>query len=229
MQGASDLNLIKVMAWNFGDYCIGDCDSSWEEHQFSRQDKYMPQYKGVAFRSQLHRRVQNHLDKANQEPGAGVPFMPYYTHNVYDPARYGLGVADQGTDIVVRYVNNFTTAAKKLGLEVDLELPWHSQFLLAPEETSDSITKLFTRVLRDSEGKEKGNSHVLFEQPLKDTWSLQLWVLPQPRHIKKLFKFPTNRAGSTDRLGEFLAPDKVEKDDYRLYMEAHVVPKSHTR
>ena len=164
--------------------------------------------------------------------------MPSYTHNVYDPDTYGLGRIDAPTDVVVRYVNNFATIAKKLGLREELKLPWSVEYAFAFDETSVTITKHLTEELRrtiktDSategidleQGDDQLNSHILFEKPLAGAWKLQLWVLPQSGHISKLFKFPSSRPDSTDRLDEFLAADKVNIGDHRLYMEAHVVPK----
>ncbi|KAK3714286.1 hypothetical protein LTR37_007872 [Vermiconidia calcicola] len=230
------LMLIEVQAWDFGDYCIGDPITCDQDHMFSEYDSYLSRYAGVQSMEEVQKRVQRHVLSGKGEPGSGIPFMPFYTHNSYDPAAYGLGVEGVSVHVVVRFVDKFTVLQKQSGKQPRLVLPWCAQYVFDQEEASydiTRITRLIVENLRRPPSNNAGdhshdgtriNSHtLLFKEPLKNLWTLQLWAMAQPQHLKKLYKFPAGRPGNMGCLGQFLDPRKVRLGDDRLYMEAHIV------
>lgn len=139
MNSSSNLYLSTVLAWDFGDYCIGNCLTHWEAQKFSRQYQYATKYAGVKNKSDLHKRVQNHLRQTAEEPLSGVPFMPTYSCNFYKPGEYGLGVEKEGVAAVIRYVNHVSEEI----------LPWGPTWTFGHDETSDSIKRHLIEELRE--------------------------------------------------------------------------------
>ncbi|KAK3699730.1 hypothetical protein LTR37_016335 [Vermiconidia calcicola] len=231
------LMLIEVQAWDFGDYCIGDPITCDQDHIFSEYDSYLTHYAGVRSMEELQKRVQRHILCGKGEPGSGIPFMPFYTHNSYDPAAYGLGVEGVSVHVVVRFVDKFTVLQKQSGKQPRLVLSWCAQYVFDQEEASYDITRITRLIVEDlrrppsnnagdhSHDGTRINSHtLLLKEPLKNLWTLQLWAMAQPQHLKKLYKLPVGRPDNMGCLGQFLDPRKVRLGDHRLYMEAHVVP-----
>ena len=72
---------------------------------------------------------------------------------------------------------------------------------------------------------DQSDSLLLFKEPFKGTWDLQLWVKPQCKHLEKLFRFGKEHPGTAKHLSDFLLPSKINAGDCRLYMEAHVILK----
>lgn len=85
-------------------------------------------------------------------------------------------------------------------------------------EQDDSVAEL-------DEDHDESDAYLLFKESFKDTWDLQLWVMPQSRTVKKLFKFDAQHMTGSGHLCDFLGKEKLEAGDRRLYMEAHVVRK----
>jgi len=163
--------------------------------------------------------------------------MPTYSLNTYYPAivKPATGVAPfpkTGIDVAIRFVCHLSLDAVNheainQGNYKVINYPRH---LVYHMQAADDYGALKRWLLRDMEGMEKSEgddvtSWVLFGKAFKDVldWDLQLWVMPQSPKLRKMFRYPTGKAGSTDQLHEFLESEMVVKDDRRLYIEAHVV------
>ncbi|KAK5175813.1 uncharacterized protein LTR77_000953 [Saxophila tyrrhenica] len=175
-----DLTLATVPCWNFSDYCIGDCIYEDVQHEFSTEDNYLLPYRNVQYRSELYNRLRRRRSKAQGDPDSGVPFMPQHTHNRYDPTTFGLGVDEAHADVVIMFSNKLPP--QNSGTP-PLHLPHSAQYRFDHEETAADIRE---RLLEDLQQKDiwwpEINAHtVLYSPPLRDTWELQLWVLPQPK------------------------------------------------
>jgi hypothetical protein len=145
-----------------------------------------------------------------------------------------LGVDGVNIYGVVRFIDRLPHDDPHSAEPGRVELPYSEQYMFDWEEDADSIKKLHiipflretTKFDHYSEIELRQDSPLFMPTVPKEVeWDLQLWVLPQPASIRKMYKFPTGRKGSTNCLGEFLDPEKVAKGDRRVYMEAHVVAK----
>ena len=66
----------------------------------------------------------------------------------------------------------------------------------------------------------------LLEDKWTEKWTIEYFAMPQAPGPQKLFKFPTERKGSSGYLTEFLCQAELNKGNRKLYMEAHIWPRS---
>ena len=231
--GPSDLRLITVEAWEFDEWMIGDCADHWVHHTFSAEDEYREDFEGVETREDLHDRIKA-FRKAHPDQACHVPFMPTFSRNMYKAEDYGLGMKKSNAEVVVRFVNHIKSLDDILPSEQ--WLPFNYQSMIGHGVTPGEVQTLLIRELQDhvTTNTNKSVSKKLFREPLKDTWTLKLWLLPHGQ--REMFRWPTGYANSWNSLSEFLNKEEIKRADATndvkekelaraLYMEAHIVPK----
>lgn len=231
------LKLLHVPTWDFGQFCIGDDEYHCYPIDFRKKYAWLPRYAGVTSKQELGERIQQWKSTDTPQPGSGLPFLPTFTLNVYNPelVEPATGVEafpKAGIDVAVRFVHHLDLGEVEIeaisthGFK-HIDFPMDQEVTLEPEDDVTSLTKALTKLLEDTKESEGVDvtSGVLFEEPLLNKWEFKLWVMPQSPELRKLFRYPTAWEGSTGLLHEFLDPKMVAGGDRRLYMEAHVVPK----
>ncbi|KAI7337177.1 hypothetical protein KC315_g2437 [Hortaea werneckii] len=224
-----DWQLKRVRAYDFDEYCIGDADetSEWNSVPFDCSYDWTSSYErvgqdGESFR-QLQRRLEKRIEEEWPEPGSGIPFLPKYCFNNYQPSPDSVPEwPKHGIKVAVRCVNWLTHE----GQLKDIRFPPDLQLVIDKQDTIEDVRDIIKQEI-DHKGTEDGvkvNSATLFKPPLAKTWELELWVLPQhpdnPDGQGKLHRY------TSGRLLTFLSTSgRVRKNDKRLYMEAHIVPK----
>ena len=229
----ANLKFLKVEAWDFGDYSIGDCIDRYKDHEFDTEDEFLAPFEDVTSKEELHKRIQRYLKSRN--PKRSIPFMPTYTCNTYQSKDYGLGSKGSPADIVVRYQLDFPWE----GAKPERWLPFNVQYRVH-RKTAEEVKDLLITELRDHETdpENKRELRKLFDEPLIDKWTLEFWVLPQG--LKKLFKWPTSVGNEQKSLSQFLShrriaeakaqtyenervQQKAQELSRALYVEAHIV------
>ncbi|KAI7128412.1 hypothetical protein KC335_g3238 [Hortaea werneckii] len=224
--------LKRVRAYDFDLYCIGDADqaSEWNTVPFKTSYEYTGSFDRVrqdreSFR-QLQRRLEKRIEEGWEEPDSGVPFLPKYSFNHFQPSLDSLAAWPKyGIPVAVRCVNWLTSERSTK----DIRFPPDLQLTIDEKDTIEDIRKIILQEInrKRTESGVKVNSAALFKPPLAETWELELWVMPQspdnPDFQGKLHRY------TSGRLLTFLSTSPTQrKKDKRLYMEAHVVSKLET-
>lgn len=221
-----DWQLKRARAYDFDVYCIGDADetSEWNSVSFDCAYDWTFSYErvgqdGESFR-QLQRRLEKRIEEEWPEPGSGIPFLPKYCFNNYQPSPDSVPEwPKHGIKVAVRCVNWLAHE----GQLTDIRFPPDLQLVIDEQDTIEDVCGIINQEI-DQKGTEDGvkvNSATLFKPPLAKTWELELWVLPQsPDGQGKLRRY------TRGRLLTFLSTSlRMRSNDKRLYMEAHVVSK----
>lgn len=219
------LRLSRVHAYDYDDFCIGDCEewTPWHQVRFDFNFDWLLPYTAVKrkqeTKTQLLGRVQQHIADGSEEPGSGLPFLPPHTLNTYEPKLYGMGLQQwprRGIDVAVRCVNRLQDVK-------NISFPRNLRFDIEESDTVESINEVICSEIRRREDQHgiAIDSGQLFERRHNKKWAMELWVLPQRPGPCKLFQYKEGK------LSAFLSPSlRVRKKDKRLYMEAHIVPVS---
>lgn len=237
---ASALKLLRVPAWEFGGYCVGDVDYECEDVEFQKDHDFLGPYAGVRSSKELLKRAKEQLKSGARQPGSGVPMLATYTLNVYHPTLVeplvGMKAFPKaGIDVAVRFVHHLDLERVdhhtliKEGDKYkykDIGFPTNFHIRAGSGDGVEAVEEDILKELRSTEVSEDVTSWLLLGEEFAEVkWELQLWVMPQSPKLRKLFKYPTGWAESTGQLHEFMDPVMVANGDRRLYMEVHVVPK----
>ncbi|KAI6801284.1 hypothetical protein KC363_g3481 [Hortaea werneckii] len=224
--------LKRVRAYDFELYCIGDADeaSEWNKVPFTTSYDYTGLYdrvrqNGESFR-QLQRRLEKRIEEGWEEPDSGIPFLPKYCFNHFEPSSDSLVAWPKyKIPVAVRCVNWLTSERSTK----DIRFPPDLQLITDEKDTIEDIRKIILQEInrKRTEIGVNVNSAALFKPPLAETWELELWVMPQspdnPDFQGKLHRY------TSGRLLTFLSTSPTQrKKDKRLYMEAHIVSKLET-
>jgi hypothetical protein len=115
--------------------------------------------------------------------------------------------------LALRFINHLThPPATKLSFStvIELEIDKHDNYA----SIRDAIIEGFKTAWHD-------NTELLLKAPLKDSFDLQLWVLPQIPNGKTLYRY----SGGGAELYSFLSRAGVKKGDLSLFVEVHIVDK----
>lgn len=235
---AEAIGLFSVPVYELNGLCIGDHRSDVHypitEHE---GHQYLPPFEvfddNTFHLDELTQRVQQYAREEHPETiKAALPTLPTFCYNTFDPEPYGLGVThwpDKYITLAIRCVNHYKLADGK-----EFEFPMSITFRVAKinghvDYISDLIAGYLIEAgqeLQREAGSGTVSPAILYKAPLKNTWSMELWVMPQAPGLKKLFRFRTRARRSNGReLTDFLHPEAVLDGDRCLYMEAHIAPK----
>lgn len=221
----SMLHLTKVHAYDFDDFCIGDCTEweYWNKTRFNTKHEYCLPYETISSRcgtkGELEHLLQEYVTSGAEQPGSGVIFLPTYCFNTFKPSGVGRSMwPKHGIATAVRCVSHVdddeTTAA--------LAFPSDIQLIVDEEDTHTSITRAICNIINIHSYQHgcRANSARLFDGTYAGAWAMELWVMPQIGE-RKLYKWvEAGGIGLQDFLSD--APT-VRKNDKRLYVEAHIV------
>lgn len=246
-------SLFSVSAYEFDGYCVGQsCSDSlyWEEdytkHEFASRHKLVEPFAGVSDLDALAKAIVTY--RRLQSPmivGSGMPFLPSYCFNKLDENNqtqqdFGLNGARPEDSIyaAVRCVNH-VKAPKGSGF-TGPDFIWFPDIVLSISATKGgkTVCKRVMDILRASEVRTKVgeqnqknllSSSALWKQPLSDTWDVQIWVSPQSpgrkNEDRRMYCLTRHAEETHTPLWQFLNADAWKKNDRRLYLEAHIVPK----
>lgn len=206
------VSLALVPYWNFGNLLIGDGEGGQYVNDYDDcifDDRYID-WKSDA---ELIKMVL-----AQKQSSAGVPLLPTMCFNTFVPRAVHLLPRNKiDINVVVRWVNRLGTWES-----IDLEFDANHQFVSDADDEYANTHEYLTQQLAEQ-------APALFEAPLKDTWNLECWVLPQDGPQWKMFRYPTGEPSSDNTLQQFLTKSEVDEGIYRLYMEVHLIAKEGAR
>lgn len=178
------LRLMSVPAWDFGEHWIGDCFNVWEYTDFNPNDEYLPQFAGANDLAQLHTKVKAYLVSRKSIGESGLPFMPKFTLEVFDPMYDQTGAPGEFAQVVFRLVTHFDLNYQ--GEDPAQLLPHGVQYKIDAEEGADEIKGILAHELRRHSKDTKLAGPLertplsrLFAEPFAGRWNLVLWVLAQ--------------------------------------------------
>lgn len=227
-----DLHLMSVPAWDFGEHWIGDCFNVWEYHDFDPNDEYLPHFAGAIDLAQLHTKVKAYLAGRKSAGEPGLPFMPKFTLEVFDPMCNRCGAPGEAAQVVFHFVTHVDLRYQ--GDDPAQLLPYGVQYRVDADDGAEEIKAILVDELRrhskDTElagPLERTALSRLFAKPLAGRWNLVLWVLPRNGGTS-MFRFPTGRdgVGAKKGLDQFLDPASVRSNvphARALFIEAHIV------
>ncbi|KAI7277918.1 hypothetical protein KC345_g6322 [Hortaea werneckii] len=232
--------LKRVRTYDFDLYCIGDVDetSEWNTVPFDYSyEYYTASYNrvnqdGESFR-QLQRRLETRIEEEWEEPGPGVPFLPKYCFNNFQPSpdpvaawpKYAIPVA-------VRCVNWLTHERPSK----DIRFPPDLQFTIEEQDTVEDIRDIILQEINRKGNKSgvKVNSATYLKPPLANTWDLELPREPNSPglSVEDASASSSSTFGSLNAEASYegLAPQKeLEKEDDREEEQAPQVPETQER
>ncbi|KAK5118746.1 hypothetical protein LTR85_007952 [Meristemomyces frigidus] len=224
------IHLMKMPVYDFGDFCVGDkeCDDWGAETPMRPNYRWRPEYETIRTASnpnaELRELLKQHPPDERGWTGPGVPFLPYYTFNIYQPNTIDVGISRTSWTsgklrVAVRCVSFLAS--------VDVDFPADIRFSVAKgKDTHAAVCEQIKTALRtaDNEG-DVPKSAVLFDEKHDGEWKMQLWVMPQTPDQAKLYDWRAKTAGKLQHLTDFISHDFAKIGDGRLFVEAHIVPK----
>jgi len=220
------LCLSRVHAYDFDDFCIGDCGewTPWNRIKFNCRHDYALPYEFVTWwgerKAKLDARGLEHIEGGYGDPRSGVPFLPPYTFNVHRPEDYGLGIEQWpkgDVEVTVRCVSDLDRPPVDLK---HVSFPRDIRLEIEEHDTVGSICHIICLEINKqvSEDGVRVDAQLLFEQPYVGEWRMEMWVMLQKDGPQKLFRYVSGK------LTQFLSTSPmVRKKDKRLYVEAHFV------
>lgn len=141
----------------------------------------------------------------------------FYCFNTFPPAGLSAAGLPDLTIIAMRFVSHLSESNARTNVKFESHQSLHV------EETGDYIyPQVRQRVIKALQEQKKPRA---FLKGLKDrntSWDIQLWVLPQGRLEDEMYTL--FRCHEENRLCDFLHPRHFENEDFRLFMEVHLVP-----
>ena len=230
-----EVELYQIDAFSFGDMCVGDRGGGFTfEAPAENVEKcvWAPAFEGAAKKNKLNMAQLEELLNDLTQPltrQESMPTLPPLTFNEFDPTRTHpplsstLGKDEEGKTkllvVAVRYVNHLRSDKGKA-----LKFSNNGQIFVEDGDGIDAIRE----AVEGKDGKiskqndEEFNAGLMLEKTWKEKWAIQYFAMPQAPGSQKLFRYPTQRKGSSGCLTEFLC-----QADFvlRLYMEAHIWPR----
>ncbi|KAI7482974.1 hypothetical protein KC351_g5389 [Hortaea werneckii] len=173
--------LKRVRTYDFDLFCIGDVDETSELNTVTFDysfEYYTASYNrvnqdGESFR-QLQRRIETRIEEGWEEPGPGVPFLPKYCFNNFQPSPDSIAAwPKHDIPVAVRCVNWLTHERPSK----DIRFPLDLQFTIEGKDTIEDIRDIILQEINRKGTKSgvKVDSAALFKPPLAETWDLELW------------------------------------------------------
>ncbi|KAM3423865.1 hypothetical protein BST61_g1261 [Cercospora zeina] len=205
------MSLFSIHAYDFGDYCIGDSETSYgyEEENFNTRRQLLRPFAGYEKKEELQNAIEAYLrKKPRPKIGSGVPFIPSYCFNrlrylEIDQTGFGLRDNEPRNDlkvqIVVRCVNHLQQP-DKFGNRTDfMDFPQSIVLDVAAQSDAEDIwEEIIPKLKAKNETNLTGQLHPtsedwvkfqpsadLWTEPLGETWTPQLWVSPQMHGARK--------------------------------------------
>ncbi|KAK4504944.1 hypothetical protein PRZ48_002907 [Zasmidium cellare] len=222
------IKFTKVHAFELNELCIGDPNESekWNQVKFNEihdgfyTGLFIPLMRERWSMAKFKRVLKQHVAEDWGNLRTGMPFLPTYCYNKYDPAEHGHGLKKwprKGIDVAVRCVNHYEADGefKNLSFRRDIRI------VIKEEDPMDEIYDFLNGEI-DAEETEDGvkiDSKRLFADEHRHEWEWQLWVMPQ-RDSTNLYRW------TEGDLSQFCDGSPLTRPkDRKVFMEAHVVPK----
>lgn len=212
LQAKTIVDFWRTDAWDYGQVCTGDLELSKKRKTFSKYYEWGVPYQGVKRRCEVQQRIFRPVDIDLR-----LPFLPSLTFNVFDPTAtvppMGVETLGKGSfPAVIRFVSHLQQPKTE-------KLDFYDNYQITVDDSDDTDT-----ILAQVDQDLRQRTSKLFEKPLRDTWVVDLWVLPQTLSAQKLFRFGNGRAGSSATLRDFVSQQMLVCGHRKLYMEAHFWP-----
>lgn len=218
--------LSKLHGYDFLDFVIGDLEERkpWKElgHSVELLGPFSHPQLEVDVWTEFSSMFKKYVEEKEEDDtlGSGVPFMPTFCYNVFQPGEFGLGLKKwpkHGVELAVRCVIH--------NVEVrDLRTVSFPRDIRLSIRESDELEDLRGYISKhiNVAGMQDGvmvDSDKLFTSRHRPQWTMEFWVMPQGH--RKLYRF------ARGKLSQFLDPsDETRREDKRLYCEAHIISAS---
>ncbi|KAI6835319.1 hypothetical protein KC342_g5769 [Hortaea werneckii] len=212
-------HLGKVDSWLVNGLEVGECSNSSPAHGETSFALTGP-YKDVESMEDLCEMVRRQRGECATASDQGVPIAPVYSWRAFDPREHRLGASDniaRKITVAIKCVNMLPKHAGCSNLV--LPCPTSMQLRMMCTSTVNQVRDLIEGGFGDENHEDGRTTHLLFEPALREKWRLLLWAMPQIEGDALLFKF---EQGS---IAKFMEWD-CDEIDCRLYMEAHIIPRS---
>ncbi|KAK5118719.1 hypothetical protein LTR85_007925 [Meristemomyces frigidus] len=215
------VHLNKVHTWLINGMCLGECHAMNEAEYDTSSYDWTVDYEDAENIEELSALVRAYSE--SDEVGAilgEVPLGPTYSFRLYDPTEHGMGLdgwPKTGIRIAVKIVNMLPKHSG--GSNIIFPAPENFQLEVEPVDTAASVAMLIEGELMEEVHEDGRTSSRLFQSVLYGKWRMEMWVLPQIDGQTTMFRY------TEGSLTQFLDPDRGRMDG-RLYLEAHIVPRS---
>ncbi|KAI6825961.1 hypothetical protein KC327_g7880 [Hortaea werneckii] len=212
-------HLDKVDTWLVNGLEVGECCNSTPAHG-ETSFALTGAYRGIESMEALLEMVRRQRGECATASDQGVPIALVYSWRVLDPREHRLGVFNNVARKITVTIKCVNMLPKHAGCS-NLVLPCPTSMQLAMLCTSKAtqVRDLIEGELEDENNEDGRTTHLLFEPALREKWRLLLWGMPQIEGDASLFKFEQGK------IATFMDWD-CDKIDCRLYMEAHIIPRS---
>ncbi|KAK5138465.1 hypothetical protein LTR08_000051 [Meristemomyces frigidus] len=230
------LELRTIPAFDFDDFCIGNCGSEdadeYEEYSSTDNARFKLQPPFHSFVNRFYDFEVEIKDIATSAHpalivGNGLPIMPPYTFNDFSPATAGMitpALTDFPRTKQIRLAVGF---AHNLAYEGGITFAPDITFDVPPDSDARTIRlRIIAELRKCVKGSGRDNTYVLFEEQLRGVWETELFAMPQEPGEMKLYRY----ASPDDNVGLFplralLDRHSVQRGDCRVYMLAYLMDK----
>ncbi|KAK4544499.1 hypothetical protein LTR36_004071 [Oleoguttula mirabilis] len=217
------VHLNKVQTWLINGLCLGECYTVNEVGYDISSYVWTFDYEDAENVEELCTLVRAYAESGEPEAAGEVLIAPTYSFRTYDPAHHGLSLSGwpkTGVRIAVKCVNMLRKHSG--GSNIIFPAPENFQLEVESVDTAESVLMLIETELNVDYHEDGRTSSRLFQTAMYGKWQLEMWVLPQIDGETTMYKY---KEGS---LTQFLDSERGFADG-RLYVEAHIVPRSRTR
>ncbi|KAK3671604.1 hypothetical protein LTR78_008527 [Recurvomyces mirabilis] len=201
-------------AYEFGDFCIGDCNDNTTYLDMDAAAlnafKFLPPYDKDSSWKKLQAPLKEEFQKRPSVTpvGSSVPIMPPYSFNNLTPLPKQIKIA-------VYCADNITERGMTLPKDIRFSIDVNTA--MPADAIRNAINKHLSKT--SSEG-----TFSLFQKPVKDTWSSELWVLPQEPSEMKLYRFAeVDDPYGCVSLFRLLDANTVKRHGPQLFVMAHLI------
>ncbi|KAI7238358.1 hypothetical protein KC330_g2615 [Hortaea werneckii] len=212
-------HLGKVDSWLVNGLEVGDCCTSPPAHG-EASFVLMGPYRGIESMEDLCEMVRYQRSECATASDQGVPIAPVYSWRMFDPREHNLGAFDNVARKITIAIKCVNLLPKHAGCSnLTMPSPTSMQLTKTCTSTATKIQELIEGELGDENHEDGRTTYLLFEPALREKWKLLLWAMPQIEGDALLFKFEQGT------LADFMDWD-CDEIDRRLYIEAHIIPRS---
>lgn len=216
------LVLVKIPAWKLRQFLI--CDTKHSENvplkEFPTPDIDFDDPGDKRSYSTLQSRFTRIYNDSSTRPNDFRKLDAdrlFYCFHTYPPAGLSVAGLPDLTIITMRFVSHLSESNARTNTKFESHQSIHV------EETDDYIyPQVRQRVMKALDEQRKARAFLRDLQDRNTSWDVQLWVLPQGRledQTYTLFRFHEE-----NRLCDFLHQRHFGNEDFRLFMEVHLVP-----